>query len=551
MKKTLLLFLVFTLYGCEELIPSAAETIASSIEISYAEGDSISGITQDIVLPTSTDLNVDAIITWESLNESVIASDGTVQRTEEDTSVTLVMRVNVNGLYAQKIFNVTVLGLPQVTSFTVTLNVFDNIQTYTLTDALQLSDIQKPSVEGYVFMAWLDRDGNTIEDTFLINNSIELIASFEAVVTAQYTIEIYEQNLDEQFELKETRLLTDIVGETVRFDEDIEGFNMTTSSVTEIVLEEADNILKIYYERETYQVTFYNNNTVIKIDTYLFEDVAQSLILGNDIIGWSLYQGGPLFDFSTKITEDLSLYAVYETNEVSYTGYYASLQGVNDSNLYQAIETLIQDYRYVSYGDARDILQDSDEDPNNPNNIILVYNRASVVSTWDSGATWNREHVWPRSLLSNSTAEADPHNLKPSNPSINSSRGNDQFADSNGTYGRVSGGWFPGEQDKGDVARIVFYVSIMWERQISIIGNLNTFLQWHQEDPVDDFEENRNDIISEYTENRNPFVDHPELVNRLYGQPSNAPFYLNSTTKIYNQYLVISNESWIEKNTSN
>lgn len=551
MKKIVLLFLVFALYGCEELVPSAAESIASSIEITYAEGDSLSNVTQDIGLPTSTELNADATITWESLNESVISSNGTVQRNDEDITVTLIARVNVNGLYAQKVFNVTVLGVPQVSSFTVTLNVFENTQTYTLTEAIQLSEIQRPSVEGYVFIGWLDGDGNSIEETFMISDSIDLTAAFEAVVTAQYTIEIYEQNLEEQFELTETRPMSGIVGETVRFDEDIEGFIMTSSSITEITLEEADNILKIYYERETYQVTFYNNNTVIKIDTYLFEDVAQPLVLGNDIIGWSLYIGGPAFDFSTKITEDVNLYAIYEATEVTYTGYYASLQGVSDANLYQTIETLIQDYRFVDYGAARDILQDSDEDPNNRNNIILVYNRASVVSTWDGGSTWNREHVWPRSLLSNSTAEADPHNLKPSNPNINSSRGNDQFADSSGTYGRVSGGWFPGEQDKGDVARIVFYVSIMWELQISIIGNINTFLKWHQDDPVDDFEQNRNDIISQYTENRNPFIDHPELANRLFGQPSNAPFYLNTNSMIYNQYLVIPSEVWIEKNTSN
>jgi hypothetical protein len=43
------------------------------------------------------------------------------------------------------------------------------------------------------------------------------------------------------------------------------------------------------------------------------------------------------------------------------------------------------------------------------------------------------------------------------------------------------------------------------------------FLEWHVEDPVDDFESNRNDILYGYQSNRNPFIDHPELVERIWG----------------------------------
>jgi hypothetical protein len=42
-------------------------------------------------------------------------------------------------------------------------------------------------------------------------------------------------------------------------------------------------------------------------------------------------------------------------------------------------------------------------------------------------------------------------------------------------------------------------------------------LQWHQDDPVDDFERNRNDVIYSYQGNRNPFIDHPNLVDYLWG----------------------------------
>ena len=48
------------------------------------------------------------------------------------------------------------------------------------------------------------------------------------------------------------------------------------------------------------------------------------------------------------------------------------------------------------------------------------------------------------------------------------------------------------------------------------MGDLATLLQWHIDDPVDDFERNRNNVIFGYQNNRNPFIDHPELVSYVY-----------------------------------
>ena len=49
------------------------------------------------------------------------------------------------------------------------------------------------------------------------------------------------------------------------------------------------------------------------------------------------------------------------------------------------------------YGDFRFSAAIHDQDPANNSNILLVYDRRSNNSTWDSAATWNREHVWPQS----------------------------------------------------------------------------------------------------------------------------------------------------------
>ena len=51
---------------------------------------------------------------------------------------------------------------------------------------------------------------------------------------------------------------------------------------------------------------------------------------------------------------------------------------------------------------------------------------------------------------------------------------------------------------------------------IAYMGLLATLLQWHQQDPVDEREQLRNEVIHVEQGNRNPFVDHPEWVACLY-----------------------------------
>src|SRR4051812_23628619 len=129
-----------------------------------------------------------------------------------------------------------------------------------------------------------------------------------------------------------------------------------------------------------------------------------------------------------------------------------------------------------SYGDARFAFETIDKDPNNSNNILLDYNRASVDGTWDLGATFNREHVWPKSLLNLTSSQvsntykgvaSDLFELRPANPNINSSRGNTGYGTVDVTaphsYGHVTKDavdyWYPGDADRGDSARTIFYMA--------------------------------------------------------------------------------------------
>ena len=48
------------------------------------------------------------------------------------------------------------------------------------------------------------------------------------------------------------------------------------------------------------------------------------------------------------------------------------------------------------------------------------------------------------------------------------------------------------------------------------MGLLSVLLQWHIDDPVDDREVLRNQIVFNAQGNRNPFIDHPEWVKCIY-----------------------------------
>jgi hypothetical protein len=211
--------------------------------------------------------------------------------------------------------------------------------------------------------------------------------------------------------------------------------------------------------------------------------------------------------------------------------------------------------------DTWDVLKLSDEVPTAPTSVFLVYGyddtdnelindytRLKSLSCHVSGCSglWNREHVFPKSLavppldVGQPGSGTDVHNLRPCDGDMNSTRSNRVFQDGSGiSHITTAGNWFPGDEWKGDVARIIMYMQLRYPSQCSassVTFNSSTtaipslLLEWNANDPVSDLEMTRNDIIQNFQGNRNPFIDNPYLATLIYGgTPANDKWNTFST----------------------
>ena len=222
-------------------------------------------------------------------------------------------------------------------------------------------------------------------------------------------------------------------------------------------------------------------------------------------------------------------------------------------------QLVINDYKTTStlgYNNARDIMY-SEIDIRPGNQLTGVYSGYTITldlsqdpstNAYDQGI--NCEHTWPQSLGSGSEPmKSDMHHLFPTKSNVNSSRGNDPFAE---ISDNLTDKWYrddyyiesipldfideyaekynppnqnderfePREEQKGNTARAMIYFYTMysdvadnnfWELQ------KETLFNWHLEDYPDTDEINRTWDIASYQQNKpNPFVIDNSLIERIY-----------------------------------
>ena len=227
------------------------------------------------------------------------------------------------------------------------------------------------------------------------------------------------------------------------------------------------------------------------------------------------------------------------------TGYYNGTEGKSGDELKATLNGIISGHTPYSYFFAKEIFKISDADPENADNIIQVYTGFSHDNSdyGNSGLELNREHVWAKShgnFADMPPMYGDVHNLKPAAATVNQSKSNLDF-DNGGVQHAVATGcyytdstWEARDEVKGDIARIIFYMSTRYEgndgeMDLEVVdwnntypnaqhGKLSTLLQWNLLDPPDAFERNRNDVIFTFQKNRNPFIDDPNFAELIWGE---------------------------------
>jgi endonuclease I len=212
----------------------------------------------------------------------------------------------------------------------------------------------------------------------------------------------------------------------------------------------------------------------------------------------------------------------------------------------------------LSYAEAESALKIVDLDPNDSSNqnLLLVYgfsNNMCPTSAADdkdhrrrsknsdgggNSCEWNREHTYAKSLgnpdLGTSGPGADAHHLRAADVDRNSDRGSEKFAAGSGNSGDVGSNWYPGDEWKGDIARMMMYMYLRYGNQClpknvgvgtinaTDTNMINLFLDWNAQDPVSEFEDARNTYLgstsNQYGQgNRNPFIDNPYLATLIWG----------------------------------
>lgn len=246
-------------------------------------------------------------------------------------------------------------------------------------------------------------------------------------------------------------------------------------------------------------------------------------------------------------------------SDSSTSAYYAQVNTSSPAQLRCSLHETIDNHTAFPYTasttDTWDILNLADEDPVNTGAILDIYRNATYTKITGGQGAYNREHTWPNSLGFPGGAPGaytDTHMLYASDTTYNSTRGNKRYDNCPGcstnetllNHG-VGGPGHPNRYNgsvyevwsgrKGDAARAMFYMAIRYEGdngepQLELTNNpsliqgmtstgpnnpaymgiLSTLIAWHQADPPDARELERNEIVFSFQGNRNPFIDHPE-----------------------------------------
>ncbi|MDR9401051.1 MAG: endonuclease [Psychroflexus sp.] len=212
---------------------------------------------------------------------------------------------------------------------------------------------------------------------------------------------------------------------------------------------------------------------------------------------------------------------------------------------------------YESLENDNTILDIYSENPDasDPYNFTPVNDQCGNYQ--DEGDCYNREHVVPQSFFNGaSPMRNDYHSTFPTDGKVNGFRGSLPYGEVSSASNTTANGsqigpsnspdyngnvFEPIDEYKGDIARALFYFATRYQDEFNngswdnpddnfLDDNylfydqwlINVLLQWHQQDPVDQKEIDRNNNGFDHQFNRNPFVDHPDFALAIWDEGFNV-----------------------------
>ena len=214
---------------------------------------------------------------------------------------------------------------------------------------------------------------------------------------------------------------------------------------------------------------------------------------------------------------------------------YSFTQGLIDEPLKAALKTFTTTGHIpLTYNTARDAMYGTIDHYESPDTLECVYiGRRAVVRTRAEATAngFNCEHTLPQSFFNSAEPMvSDIFHLYPTDDVPNNTRSNYAFGlpITNITY-NVNGSklgtdatneivFEPRDVHKGNVARSLFYFCVTYPTNFGTYMSLkqeNILRVWNVLDTVDYKERLRNTRIHAAQNTWNPFIDHPELVERI------------------------------------
>jgi deoxyribonuclease-1 len=238
--------------------------------------------------------------------------------------------------------------------------------------------------------------------------------------------------------------------------------------------------------------------------------------------------------------------------------YYNNTENLSEQALKQSLKSIISaNYNSLGYNTGRDrMFMNIDNKKVNGqgapvNTLECVYTARVITGYTDrqdaQGQNFNTEHTFPQGFFNSAEPmKSDLHHLFPTDNNANNSRGNQPFGYATQPYQAVAinnplgltdfsalganNKYEPRDFHKGAAARAMMYFVIRYQDYANFFAPQQAVLkEWNRTFQPTAIHVKRNTDVQTYQGNRNPFVDYPELADRItsFTSTSNAPSIFN------------------------